>query len=479
MKEADLSRIHHHLQEVPDGEPELRGHTGQLLGIPTTISPRPPPSVESETNLLRIRDQARAIVRAETTQNLEFPAILGLAEFLTTPDDPLKYRVDRLLPMGGRALLSAAYKSGKSTMSGNLIRSLADGTPFLDEFEVSPPAGPVVLIDDELDSRQLRRWLREQSVDNTDHVRIVPLRGQVATFNLLDPTLAARWAEELAGTGVLIFDCLRPVLDAAGLDENRDAGRWLVAFDELLRSAGIGEAVVVHHMGHTGERARGDSRLRDWPDAEWRLVRQQPEHGEEPDPAAPRFFSAFGRDVEVPEGALNYDPDRRRLSYREGSRKETKAAIASDAARPDILSALRAAGEPLSGRGVEDRMRSSGHGREAIRSALKNAIADGLVVTEDGPNRAVLHSLKPVGTPVRHGAPPDPWRTADECASAPLGGARRTTSPPATSTAPEGARGCRVCGTRTVDLDDNGVCPAIDSTHNHARHILNPNGAPP
>ena len=52
------------------------------------------------------------------------------------------------------------------------------------------------------------------------------------------------------------------MLDALGLDEHRDAGRFLTAFDALLVEAGIRDAFVVTHMGHTNERARGDSRLR-------------------------------------------------------------------------------------------------------------------------------------------------------------------------------------------------------------------------
>jgi hypothetical protein len=79
------------------------------------------------------------------------------------------------------------------------------------------------------------------------------------------------------------------------LDEHRDAGRFLVALDALLTEAGIPDALVVHHMGHVNERARGDSRMRDWPDVEWRLVRQ------DENPASARFLSAYGCDVDVPE----------------------------------------------------------------------------------------------------------------------------------------------------------------------------------
>ena len=65
----------------------------------------------------------------------------------------------------------------------------------------------------------------------------------------------------------------------------RTQGAYSRHFDELLSEARIGEGVFVHHMGHYGERARGDSRLRDWPDGEWRLVRQAE------GPTAPRFIT--------------------------------------------------------------------------------------------------------------------------------------------------------------------------------------------
>jgi hypothetical protein len=45
----------------------------------------------------------------------------------------------------------------------------------------------------------------------------------------------AEWARKLRDldAAVVILDCLRPVLDALGLDESHDAGRLLVALDEL------------------------------------------------------------------------------------------------------------------------------------------------------------------------------------------------------------------------------------------------------
>ena len=150
-----------------------------------------------------------------------------------------------------RIMLSAQYKAGKSTLTGNLIRALVDGETFLGQFAVNTPASGVVLIDDEMSENTLRSWLRVQNIDNTEAVAdVITLRGNVTAFNLLDEHCHAAWVQRLADVGCdyLILDCLRPVLDCLGLDEHRDAGRFLVALDALLNEAGIRDALLIQHM---------------------------------------------------------------------------------------------------------------------------------------------------------------------------------------------------------------------------------------
>ena len=170
-----------------------------------------------------------------------------------------------------------------------------------------------------------RRWLREQGIKNTHRVHVLSLRGRVGRFDLLDDQVRARFARmirEVQGA-VLLFDCLRPVLDALRLSEDKDAGRFLVAFDALLAESGASEAVVIHHTGHSGQRSRGDTRLRDWPDVEWQLIREAT--GGERAAEARRFFKAYGRDVVVPKGLLDYDEETRRVTLAGGSRRQTAA----------------------------------------------------------------------------------------------------------------------------------------------------------
>ena len=177
-----------------------------------------------------------------------------------------------------------------------------------------------------------------------------------------------------------MLDNLRPILDACGLDENREAGRFLVAFDALLAEAGIRDALVVHHMGHSGERARGDSRLRDWPDATWTLVRK------DDDPASPRFLSAFGRDVEQSEQRLDFDRLTRRLTIAGGSRRDMKTEAALDA----VLEVLGQ--EPrLPGRAIKTRLAESDHPRDTIDAALRYGVQTGRLRVEPGARGARLY----------------------------------------------------------------------------------------
>ncbi|MDV7174226.1 AAA family ATPase [Gordonia amicalis] len=336
------------------------------------------------------RNQAAEVARKLAAQReaaVVPPAPTNLADLLAQPDDEAAYRVGELWPTGGRVLLAAQFKAGKSTLVGNVLRSLVDGDKFLDRFDVAP-VGKVALVDTELDMRTLRRWLREQAIDNTENVSVLPLRGAVSTFDILDPATRSRWAEHLAGADVVILDCLRPILDALGLSEDKDAGRVLVAFDALLAEIGAAEGMVVTHMGHEAERARGDSRLRDWPDAEWKIVRSGDDSDD--DGRRPRYFSALGRDVSLPEGLLAFDPETRRLAYGEGSRRDSNAR----AALPELMALIRAEPGVLSKNAAEIRLRDE-HAipQRVARQAIAAAIRSGDLDVTAGPRNAKLLSL--------------------------------------------------------------------------------------
>ena len=358
--------------------------------VPLTPEQEHQAKVLSRVELLRVEREARTYLDGEKAAGLEIPQLIRLDHFLAQPDETTPWRVEHVWPEGGRIVLSAQQKTGKTTTVGNTIRALVDGVPLFGEF-FTRQANRVALLDLELSPLTLRRWLRDQNIQNADRLDVLALRGIASQFDILNPTVRSTWAKHIGGADVLIFDCLRPALDALALDENKDAGRFLEALDELALEAGITNVLLVHHMGHGGERSRGDSRILDWPDASWRLLKDQEN---ENDSAAQgnRFFTAHGRDVDVPKRLLDYDPISRHLTI-----GQTRTAAKTGAALADVLELLESSSS-LTKREIEEQLAaSSSNSQKAIRAAIKRGIAEYLITAEVGERGAHQLSITEAG----------------------------------------------------------------------------------
>jgi hypothetical protein len=292
----------------------------------------------------RARRRARRTVDAEESDGLVVPEHITLDKLLAQPDDQIQHRIWGWWRVNGRVILAAARKTGKTTLVANVVQALVDtgglwlpnGPNGSQQFNWSnmflnfspvwplPQDGTVVVIDNEMNPSMLRRWYRNIGVTNPDRVVLWTLRGQGRVFDIVNPHVRAMWAQRLREVrcAVLILDCLTPALGALGLTEsNEDVNQFLIAFDALLLEAGVPEALIAHHMGHLEERSRGASRLRDWPEVEWRYLRERDDNGREVD-SGMRFLAAYGRDVDVHETRLDFDPVNRRLTLVGGSRTQ-------------------------------------------------------------------------------------------------------------------------------------------------------------
>ncbi|WP_141245703.1 AAA family ATPase [Mycobacterium avium subsp. hominissuis] len=284
-----------------------------------------PDDVRARARQLWVDREARKLLTAHDAAEITLPPVTSLRELLSQPDEPVRMRIDSLWAMGGgKTLCAASAGAGKTTLNCNLIRSLADDdAPFLGKFEVHQRAERIVLIDNEMTATMLRSWLRRQGVRNIDAVvDVVNLRGQAGLFNLGNDRLRDMWTRRLSDLGCdfVIFDCLSPVVNAMGLKEATELGKFLHPLTEMLTSAGVEDALVQHHMGHEAERARGDSTALGWSDNNWNIVKD----GDAPD--APRyFFASKVRDADDPagEGLLSFDKASGRLTYVGGDRAET------------------------------------------------------------------------------------------------------------------------------------------------------------
>jgi hypothetical protein len=279
--------------------------------------------IKKEAYTHKTRELGREAWHAEKYGHVELPDFKFLDHFLAEEDADEQYVIPGLWAQDTPILFAAQYKAGKTTVRDNVVKVLADGGKLFGQYDCAPyPYGTIVILDLELAPHMMRGWLRAHDIQKQDRVVVVPMRGKGASLNLTVPEVRAKWVARLKqwDASVVLLDCLRPVLDSLGLNENSEAGRFLNAgFDPLLVEAGGLQGMVIQHMGHNGERARGDSSMLGWGDS-WKLLRKDPDN-----PSSKRFFTGYGRFGEVPESELSYNQTTRELAIVGGSRKTSGA----------------------------------------------------------------------------------------------------------------------------------------------------------
>lgn len=342
-------------------------------------------SVDRHAYELRVREAARVKVAAERAVSVPgFDAGL-LGEVLARPEGP-PHRVEGLIPADASTLLSAAKKTGKTTMTLNLARCLLTGEDFLGRFPVIPVKGRVALLNYEVTGAQVARWASEVGVPQ-DRLLLVNLRGR--RNPLLVPDDRKRLADLLGehGTETLIVDPFGRAYNGKSQNDAAEVGGWLVALDQFARSeAGVKDLVLTAHAGWDGERTRGSSALEDWGDVILTLTRDN-------DDAARRYLSAEGRDVLVEEDRLDYDPTTRMLTLAGvGSRTKAKAAR-RESDLVQVVVALVSDEPGLSTRRLDERLRDQG---VTVRNgdggkAARRAVESGHLRSEHGPRGAVLY----------------------------------------------------------------------------------------
>lgn len=349
---------------------------------------------------LRARREAVRIVNADEVDDSPIAPPAILTNLLDEEDEEEAWRMEGVMPAGGTVLLAAGAKAGKTTTVGNVVRCLVDGDRFLGVHKVDPvkEGQTVAVLDYEMPRRKVKQWLREQNIRNHQAVVIWTERGRAGMFDVRDEATRAKWVAALkaAMVKVWIIDCLSPILSALGIDENNntEVGAVLDGINTVAAAAEVDEVLLIHHMGHGAERSRGASRLVGWPDVNWRLIRERDEKNPnaEPDPDSPRYFAAYGRDVDVREGRLVHDSTTRHLTYMEGGRKANDATIALGKALVYIRDNPR-----LGSRKLSDALAELCGSRDKGRAALKTAVQKGYVLAESVGANALEHTITGLG----------------------------------------------------------------------------------
>lgn len=273
--------------------------------------------VALELRRLQVKQEARRLLDAGAWKPPR--STFTLEDELAMPDEPQVWRIEQVLPAGANVLLTAQFKAGKTTMMGALTRALVDHEPFLGRYKPDLPAvgGRVGIWNYEVSEGQYRRWLRDLDIVHTDHVSVLHLRGHSAPLPVEHVTdWAVAWLRERDVRVWIVDPFARAFIGSGDENSNGDVSVFLDRLDVIKERAGITELILPTHTGRTEfeigqERARGATRLDDWADVRWFLTLS--DDGQ-------RFFRATGRDVEVPEVGLTYEPLGRRLVMGTGGR---------------------------------------------------------------------------------------------------------------------------------------------------------------
>ena len=345
-------------------------------------------AVADEAHKLRVRQEAARVVRQEALGDQPAPDVASLAELLARPVDH-RWRIDGLLPAGGRLLLSAQRKTGKTIATGNMARSLLTGEPFLGRFDVTKLDGRIVVLNYEVTGEQYAAWMDDIGVPH-NRLYVVNLRGR---RNLLADDDGRAELAEIVHTRegqVMTVDPFGRSFTGKSQNDAAEVAPWLVRLDEVAEQAGCTELILTAHAGWDGERTRGSSALEDWPDSIVTMTRD-PDTGQ-------RFIKADGRDVDLDEDRLDYDPVTRRLSLsgagnRKKVRKDGHAEHLAEAVRDIVTEA-----PGINTTELTERLRQGGEHlqREDTAVAVHRAEDRGWVHRERGPRNAWLHQPGPV-----------------------------------------------------------------------------------
>lgn len=172
------------------------------------------------------------------------PIVFSLEDFLSENFDAPLFLIDKIMPTAGRpGIIFGKRGAGKSHLANNLIKSIADGEPFLGKYKTRQGRVTYLSVDMPIQMVQERSSKLASAVNNWPNVQIsvtdVPI-------DIIKVRPNEEWVEKIVGfePDLLIIDTLRKI---HRLDEN-DNQTVAIVQQALARAFGGQTAIaLIHH----------------------------------------------------------------------------------------------------------------------------------------------------------------------------------------------------------------------------------------
>jgi len=341
-----------------------------------------------EAQRMAVKRELALRAAIEEVEDVELPSVNAKDQLLQTFEPP-SWRIENLHLVGSNTTITASYKTGKSTLMLNLLRSLCDGVPFLDQ-PVNPPERNIAYWNMELDENLWLEDLTKIKIDNLE--RLYPLHLRGVKLPLYHPEIEKRVVDWLQTNNIetLIIDPgarLLPGWPGSNNPENDNGtiGEVVQKLDEVKLAGGVRDLFMPLHTGrgsNSGDslHARGATKWDDWVDHLFQMWKKKVE-GE----GEVRHFKAFGRKVDFPEKLLAWDKATNRYTVED----TVETVQARGRAKAVVLGII-----DLGGRATTSDLRKATKGvsNEGFPAAVEEAMRRTWVKV-DRSGRADIHSL--------------------------------------------------------------------------------------
>ena len=355
-------------------------------------------SVDKAEDSIRISEEAkfRNSERKAESERRDEGHPESLTKFLEENVPDTEFVVEGLIAKGSNTSIVASAKTGKTTLVFNLLKALADGEDFLGRFRITDRPEQIGYLNLELTRGQANKWFRKSKISNSSTIHVWNLREKLNPFR--SESSMRRLADDVRARGItfLVIDPFSGIFKG-DTNNNDEVKQFLLSLDLFKSLAGISEIVLVVHAGRDAFKTRGASSLDDHPDALIYLYKE----------GDTRFLRAIGRDIHVPDEALNFDHESNSLWLSGANPRDARV----DKISLQIFDFVKKSGKATSSE-IEDAVTGS---KSSIKAAREKLVATGnLLVTRFG--NANIHQ---VGSPLPPQVAPQPAITRSST-SAPL-----------------------------------------------------------